>query len=153
MISSHSTLRIEAPRSGLLWMTVGCGVAVFAAADTAIAYMASPWIALGVPVVVVATIYFFYRPMVGVYAALLCVPAEALNLSFGSFWSSGLVLVYSLEALVRSVPLNCSGAAPERGSVHSWGWSVSGAFSISRAAAKSRATVMRETARRAAIWS
>jgi O-antigen ligase len=65
---------------------VGClGLAAIATLDTLIAYMVSPAVALGLPLAVAGAIYFFYRPMVGVYAAVLCVPAEALNLSFGSF--------------------------------------------------------------------
>jgi O-antigen ligase len=67
------------------WVAGGLLVSVAAAADTLIAYAISPAIALGLPFVVVAAVYFFYRPMVGVYAAILCVPAEAFNLSFGSF--------------------------------------------------------------------
>jgi O-antigen ligase len=63
----------------------GLAAAAVASLDTLLAYAVSPALALGLPVVVVATVYLFYRPMHGVYAALLLVPAEALNLSFGSF--------------------------------------------------------------------
>ncbi len=76
---------IAPPLRILAWMACGLAMATIAAADTTIAYMISPAVALGLPFVVASTVYFFYRPMVGVYAAVLCVPAEALNLSFGSF--------------------------------------------------------------------
>ena len=79
------------------------------AIDGAIAFTLSPRIALGLPLVIVATVfvvaatvYLFYRPMVGVYAAILCVPAEAFNLSFGSF---GLTPTKAILVLVGGVVL------------------------------------------------
>jgi O-antigen ligase len=100
VISPHATLRIEPPRRALAWTAAGLAVAIVAAADTWIAYKASPVVAVGLPVAAVAAVYFFYRPMVGVYAAVLCVPAEALNLSFGSF---GLTPTKAILLLVGGV--------------------------------------------------
>jgi O-antigen ligase len=80
----------------------GVAMAAIASADTMVAYSLSPAVALGLPLVVAATIYFFYRPMHGVYAAILLVPAEALNLSFGSF---GLTATKSILLLVGGVVL------------------------------------------------
>lgn len=73
------------PSRTWVWAAGGLAAAAIATAETVIAYKASPLVAVGLPLAVAATIYFFYQPMVGVYAAILCVPAEALNLSFGSF--------------------------------------------------------------------
>jgi O-antigen ligase len=91
------------PRRGS-WQTftVAAAAAVIAVADTLIAYRLSPAIALGLPFVVGGAVYVFYRPMHGVYAALLCVPAEALNLSFGSF---GITPTKALLLLVGGVIL------------------------------------------------
>jgi O-antigen ligase len=100
--SYRATSRIALPRHGFAWAAGGLAMAAMAAADTAIAYKVSPVVALGLPLVVGATIYFFYRPMVGVYAAVLCVPAEALNLSFGSF---GLTPTKAILLLVGGVVL------------------------------------------------
>lgn len=87
---------------GVFWAACMLGAAVAAAIDTEIAYRASPLIALGLPIAAAATICFFYRPMAGVYVALLCVPAEALNLSFGSF---GLTPTKAILLLVGGVVL------------------------------------------------
>ncbi|HTR72704.1 MAG TPA: O-antigen ligase family protein [Solirubrobacteraceae bacterium] len=84
----------------LPWAIGGLAAATFAAIDVELAYKVSPVVALGLPIAIVATVYFFYRPMVGVYVALLCVPAEALNLSFGSF---GLTPTKALLLLVGGV--------------------------------------------------
>jgi O-antigen ligase len=78
-------VRSAVAQRSVLWVAAGVGMAAVAAAETGIAYLVSPALALGLPLVVAATICFFYRPMVGVYVAILAVPAEALNLSFGSF--------------------------------------------------------------------
>src|ERR1700691_5685569 len=77
-------------------------MAAVAAAETAISYKVPPIVAVGLPVTLAATVYFFYRPMVGVYAAILCVPAEALNLSFGSF---GLTPTKAILLLIGGVVL------------------------------------------------
>jgi O-antigen ligase len=73
-----------------------------AAADTFVAYAVSPAVALMLPLVIGATVFFFYRPMAGVYAAVLLVPAETLNLSFGSF---GLTPTKAILLLVGGVVL------------------------------------------------
>lgn len=83
--SLRGTLALAPLRHTLAWVAGGLAIAIIAAADTMIAYVVSPAVALGLPITVAAAVYFFYRPMVGVYAAVLCVPAEAFNLSFGSF--------------------------------------------------------------------
>lgn len=83
-----------------LWLVAGFCVATIAAIDTEIAYAMSPLIALGLPVAIVAAVYFFYRPMVGVYVAILGVPGEALNLTFGSF---GLTPTKAILLLVGGV--------------------------------------------------
>ncbi len=92
------------PRRGvaLAWVAGGLAMAAIAAAETAIAYKVSPLVAVGLPITIAATIYFFYRPMVGVYTAILCVPAEALNLSFGSF---GLTPTKAILLLIGGVVL------------------------------------------------
>jgi O-antigen ligase len=100
--SYRGTSRIVLPRRGFAWVAGGLAMAAIAAAETAIAYKASPAIAVGLPLVTAATIYFFHRPMVGVYAAVLCVPAEALNLSFGSF---GLTPTKAIMLLIGGVVL------------------------------------------------
>lgn len=82
---SATAIRNAASTRTAVWTVGGLAVAAFAAADTLIAYKVSPLVALGLPFVVAAAVCFFYKPMLGVYAAVLCVPAEALNLSFGSF--------------------------------------------------------------------
>jgi O-antigen ligase len=83
--SFRGTSTIVLPSRAWVWVAGGLAAAAVATAETIIAYKASPLVAVGLPLAVAATIYFFYQPMVGVYAAILCVPAEALNLSFGSF--------------------------------------------------------------------
>jgi O-antigen ligase len=93
---------IAPSRRTLAWVAGGLVVSAIAAADTMIAYMVSPAVALGLPFVAVASVYFFYKPMVGVYAAILCVPAEALSLSFGSF---GLTPTKAILLLVGGVVL------------------------------------------------
>ena len=101
----------EALRAGVLsrvmWVAGGLAAALLITVDGAIAYTLSPGIALGLPLVVAATVlvvaataYLFYRPMVGVYAAILFVPAEALNISFGSF---GLTPTKAILVLVGGV--------------------------------------------------
>jgi O-antigen ligase len=100
--SYRGTLRIALPRHGLAWVVGALAMATLAAADTAIAYETSPVVALGLPLFAAATICFFYRPMVGVYAAILCVPGEALNLSFGSF---GLTPTKAIMLIVGGVIL------------------------------------------------
>ena len=101
----------EALRAGALsrvmWVAGGLAAALLITVDGAIAYTLSPGIALGLPLVVAATVlvvaataYLFYRPMVGVYAAILFVPAEALNISFGSF---GLTPTKAILVLVGGV--------------------------------------------------
>jgi O-antigen ligase len=77
--------QIVPPWRSAAWIAGGLGIVTVAAVDTVVAYVVSPAVALALPIALTATIYFFYRPMAGVYAAVLCVPAEALNLSFGSF--------------------------------------------------------------------
>jgi O-antigen ligase len=72
-------------RRSTIWIAGGLCAAALASLETFLAYAITPLVALGLPFVIAATIYFFYRPMHGVYAAILLVPAEALNLSFGSF--------------------------------------------------------------------
>jgi O-antigen ligase len=91
---------ITRPSRSALWIAGGLAVAVIAAIDTEISYAVSPIVALGLPIAVVATICFFYRPMVGVYVAILGVPAEAQNLSFGSF---GLTPTKAILLLVGGV--------------------------------------------------
>jgi len=100
--SFPGTPDIAASRRLALWIGGALGLATIAAIDTAIAYAVSPLVALGLPLAIAATIYFFYRPMVGVYVAVLCVPAEALNLSFGSF---GLTPTKSILLLIGGVVL------------------------------------------------
>ena len=97
------------PLSRVMWVAGGLAAALLIVIDGAIAFTLSPRIALGLPLVVVATVfvvaatvYLFYRPMVGVYAAILCVPAEAFNLSFGSF---GLTPTKAILVLVGGVVL------------------------------------------------
>jgi O-antigen ligase len=85
-----------------MWVAGGVGVAAIAAIDTEIAYAISPIVALGLPLATAAAIYFFYKPMVGVYVAVLGVPAEAQNLSFGSF---GLTPTKAILLLVGGVVL------------------------------------------------
>lgn len=85
-----------------LWIAGALAAALVAAFDMEIAYQASPLIALAAPIAVAATVFFFYRPMVGVYVAILAVPAEALNLSFGSF---GLTPTKAILLLVGGVVL------------------------------------------------
>ena len=91
----------------VMWVAGGLAAALLITVDGAIAYTLSPGIALGLPLVVAATVlvvaataYLFYRPMVGVYAAILFVPAEALNISFGSF---GLTPTKAILVLVGGV--------------------------------------------------
>jgi O-antigen ligase len=72
-------------RRTLVWAAGGTAVAAVAATDTLLAYRFSPAVALALPLALAGAVYVCYRPIVGVYAAILCVPAEALNLSFGSF--------------------------------------------------------------------
>jgi len=88
------------PRRGAVWLAGGLVVAAVAAADTAIAYTLSPLVALGLPLATAGAVCFFYRPMVGVYAAILFVPAEAQNISFGSF---GLTPTKAIMLLVGGV--------------------------------------------------
>src|SRR2546430_2713040 len=95
------------PLSRVMWVAGGLAAALLIVIDGAIAFTLSPRIALGLPLVVAATVlvvaataYLFYRPMVGVYAAILCVPAEALNISFGSF---GLTPTKAILVLVGGV--------------------------------------------------
>lgn len=85
MASLRGTSAIAPSRRALAWAAGGLLAAALAAADTTVAYMVSPTVALGLPLIAAASVYFFYRPMAGVYVAILCVPAEAFNLSFGSF--------------------------------------------------------------------
>jgi hypothetical protein len=100
--SFPSTSTNARPIRAALWIVAGLCVAAIAAIDTEIAYTISPLVALGLPIAMVAAIYFFYRPMVGVYVAILGVPAEALNLSFGSF---GLTPTKAIMLLVGGVVL------------------------------------------------
>jgi O-antigen ligase len=93
--------------SRVMWVAGGLAAALLVTVDAAIAYTLSPTIALGLPLaivatvfVVAATVYLFYRPMVGVYVAILCVPAETLNVRFGSF---GLTPTKALLVLVGGV--------------------------------------------------
>jgi O-antigen ligase len=95
--------------SRAMWLPGGLAALLLITIDGAIAYTLSPRIALGLPLLIVATalviaatVCLFYRPMVGVYAAVLCVPAEALNLSFGSF---GLTPTKAILVLLGGVVL------------------------------------------------
>ncbi len=100
----RGTLSIAHRGRATAWLPAGLLIATIAALDTALAYMLSPAIALALPFVVVAVVGFFIRPMVGVYAAILCVPAEALNLSFGSFGltpTKAILLLVGGAVLVR----------------------------------------------------
>jgi O-antigen ligase len=92
--------RAAPPSHTALWIGGALAIAAIAVVDTLIAYAFSPLVALGAPLVITAAIYFFYRPMVGVYVAVLAVPAEALNLSFGSF---GLTPTKAILLLVGGV--------------------------------------------------
>lgn len=103
-------------RRALGWTAGGLAICVIALVDTAIAYMVSPAVALALPLVVAATVYFFYRPMVGVYAAILFVPAEAQNLSFGSF---GLTPTKAVLLLVGAVVIVRFLMVGHAGRVHS----------------------------------
>jgi O-antigen ligase len=98
--SFRGTSQIVLPRNGLLWLGGCVALTAVAALDTVVAYKVSPVVALGLPIAAAVAIYFFYRPMVGVYAAVLCVPAEALNLSFGSF---GLTPTKAILVLVGGI--------------------------------------------------
>lgn len=100
MASFRGTSQIVLPRHGAAWAAGCLGIVVVATVDTLVAYTVSPLVALGLPIAVAATIYCFYRPMAGVYAAVLCVPAETLNLSFGSF---GLTPTKAILLLVGGV--------------------------------------------------
>ncbi len=88
------------PPMRALWIIGGLCTAAIALLDMEIAYLVSPLVALGAPIAIAAAIYFFYRPMTGVYVAILAVPAEALNLSFGSF---GLTPTKAILLLVGGV--------------------------------------------------
>jgi O-antigen ligase len=85
-----------------LWILGVLATAAVASVETVLAYSASPIVALAVPIVLAATVYFFYQPMHGVYAAILLVPAEALNFSFGSF---GLTPTKGIMVLVGGIVL------------------------------------------------
>jgi O-antigen ligase len=85
-----------------LWILGGVAAAAVAAVETVLAYKVSTTVAVALPVVLAATVYFFYRPMHGVYAAILLVPAEALNFSFGSF---GLTPTKGIMVLVGGIVL------------------------------------------------
>jgi O-antigen ligase len=100
-VSSLSGLPVaNATRRTTTWVFGGLAAVAVASAETVLAYSLSPVIALGLPFVIAALIYFFHRPMHGIYAAILFVPAEALNLSFGSF---GLTPTKAIMVLVGAV--------------------------------------------------
>jgi O-antigen ligase len=90
------------PSTRTLLAAGGLLAALIAALEMELAYRFSPAVALVAPVAIAGTVLFFYRPMVGVYAAILCVPGEALNLSFGSF---GLTPTKAILVLVGGIVL------------------------------------------------
>jgi O-antigen ligase len=98
--SYQGTIGLRPSGAHLRWVAGLLLAAIVAAVDTLIAYAFSPLLALALPIAAGAAIVFFYKPMVGVYAALLFVPAEALNLSFGSF---GLTPTKAILLLVGGV--------------------------------------------------
>jgi O-antigen ligase len=102
-VSSRSGLAVNIDaRRTTTWIFAGLAATAVASVDTVLAYAVSPVVALGLPFVIAASIYFFYRPMQGVYAAILFVPAEALNVSLGSF---GLTPTKAIMVLVGAVVL------------------------------------------------
>lgn len=100
MATVHGTAPFPVSRRHAWWAVAAFGAIALAAADTFLAYKSSPAVALLAPLTIAAAVCFFYRPIVGVYAAVLLVPAEALNLSFGSF---GLTPTKAILLLVGGV--------------------------------------------------
>lgn len=80
---------------------------VLSAAVTLTAYRAGPAVALALPVAAAVVALVFWRPMYGVYAAVLAVPLELLNLRLGGDAglspSEGLLLITAASAVMHFV--------------------------------------------------
>jgi O-antigen ligase len=87
-------------------MAAAAAAALLAVVEVGIAYFISPAVALALPFALAAGLLFLYRPMAGVYAGILAVPLEVLNLSFGSFGltpSKAIFLFIAGLAVVRFI--------------------------------------------------
>lgn len=65
------------------WLAALVGVAALAAFLTLVAYVASPAIALALPLGLTLTAAIFWRPIYGVYAGFLAVPLELYSIRLG----------------------------------------------------------------------
>jgi O-antigen ligase len=73
------------PRGDALWIGAVAAVAAAAGVQVLLAYKTSPAFALAAPAALAVVCVIALRPLLGVYLGILAVPAELLNLQFGSF--------------------------------------------------------------------